>query len=146
PPSAASNFRRPMVTVMRPSRARVRKCNDTTPRVCCPNCVATGAGGEARRAPAPTDRRPTTLRLAVKSCPLCPRKRTSAPHRGMSHECHFRTPAPQQRRHGLHDLLDHLVGGSNREKVPFAWHTLESMHAPVLECDAGADDQVLHGA
>jgi len=42
--------------------------------------------------------------------------------------------------------LDHLVGGSNREKVPFAWHTLESMHAPVLECDAGADDQVLHGA
>jgi hypothetical protein len=49
-------------------------------------------------------------------------------------------------RHGLHDLLDHLVGGSNREKVPFAWHTLESMHAPVLECDAGTDDQVLHGA
>ena len=49
-------------------------------------------------------------------------------------------------RHGLHDLLDHLVGGSNREKVPFAWHTLESMHAPVLECDAGANDQVLHGA
>src|SRR6516165_321791 len=43
-------------------------------------------------------------------------------------------------------LLDHLVGGSNCEKVPFAWHTLESMHAPVLECDAGADDQVLHGA
>jgi hypothetical protein len=30
--------------------------------------------------------------------------------------------------------------------VPFAWHTLESMHAPVLECDTGADDQVLHGA
>src|SRR5215510_7526996 len=42
--------------------------------------------------------------------------------------------------------FDHLVGGSNREKVPFAWHTLESMHAPVLECDARADDQVLHGA
>src|SRR5262245_47270823 len=34
-----------MVTVMRPSRARVRKCNDTTPRARCPNCVATGAGG-----------------------------------------------------------------------------------------------------
>src|SRR5262249_1972469 len=30
PPSAASTSRRPMVTVMRPSRARVRKCNDTT--------------------------------------------------------------------------------------------------------------------
>src|SRR5262245_22891411 len=32
PPSAASNSRRPMVTVMRPSRARVRKEKDTTPR------------------------------------------------------------------------------------------------------------------
>jgi hypothetical protein len=31
-PSAANNLRRPMVTVMRPSRARVRKCNDTTDR------------------------------------------------------------------------------------------------------------------
>jgi hypothetical protein len=30
---------------MRPSRARVRKCNDTTPRARCPNCVAPGAGG-----------------------------------------------------------------------------------------------------
>jgi hypothetical protein len=34
PPNAASNVRRPMVTVMRPSRARVRKGNDTTPRAC----------------------------------------------------------------------------------------------------------------
>jgi len=34
PPSAASNSRRPMVTVIRPSRARVRKWNDTTPRAC----------------------------------------------------------------------------------------------------------------
>jgi hypothetical protein len=47
PPTAASNSRRPMVTVMRPSRARVRKCNDTTPRARCPNCVAPGAGGAA---------------------------------------------------------------------------------------------------
>src|SRR5215470_9462014 len=31
-----------MVTVMRPSRARVRKCNDTTPRARCPNSVAPG--------------------------------------------------------------------------------------------------------
>ena len=31
-PSAASNSRRPMVTVIRPSRAKVRKRNDTTPR------------------------------------------------------------------------------------------------------------------
>jgi hypothetical protein len=38
-----------MVTVMCPSRARVRKCNDTTPRARCPNCLATGAGGAARR-------------------------------------------------------------------------------------------------
>ena len=58
PPSAASNARRPMVTVMRPSRARVRKCNDTTPRARCPNCVGPGAGGAARRAPASTNRRP----------------------------------------------------------------------------------------
>ena len=36
PPSAASNSRRPMVTVIRSSRARARKCNDTTPRACCP--------------------------------------------------------------------------------------------------------------
>ncbi len=41
-----------MVTVMRPSRARVRKCNHTMPRTRCPNCVAPGAGGAARRAPA----------------------------------------------------------------------------------------------
>src|SRR5262249_47996723 len=34
-PSAASNSRRPMVTVMRPSRARVRrKDNDNTPPAC----------------------------------------------------------------------------------------------------------------
>src|SRR6516165_8951344 len=57
-PSAASNSRRPMVIVMHPSRARVRKFNDTTPRARCPNCVAPGAGGAARRAPASTDRRP----------------------------------------------------------------------------------------
>src|SRR5262245_60308389 len=38
-----------MVTVMRPSSARVRKCNDTTPRARCPNSAAPGAGG-ARRA------------------------------------------------------------------------------------------------
>src|SRR6516162_1072494 len=31
PPSAASNSRRPMVTVIRPSRARVLKRDDTTP-------------------------------------------------------------------------------------------------------------------
>ena len=34
PPSAASNSPPSMVTVIRPSRARVRKCNDSTPRVC----------------------------------------------------------------------------------------------------------------
>src|SRR5262249_16675957 len=34
PPSAASNSRRPMVTVMRPSRARCVKRKDTTPPVC----------------------------------------------------------------------------------------------------------------
>src|SRR5262249_19241360 len=34
PPSAASNSRRPMVTVIRPSRAKVRKGNDTTSRAC----------------------------------------------------------------------------------------------------------------
>jgi hypothetical protein len=35
PPSAISISRRPMVTVMRPSRARCVG-NDTTPRACCP--------------------------------------------------------------------------------------------------------------
>src|SRR5262245_4736085 len=49
PPSATSKSRRPMVTVMRPSSARVRKCNDTTSRARCPNSAAPGAGG-ARRA------------------------------------------------------------------------------------------------
>src|SRR5262245_58297230 len=29
-------------------------------------------------------------------CPDYPRKRTSAPHHGMSHECHFPTHASQQ--------------------------------------------------
>src|SRR5262249_5265641 len=30
-----------------PSRARVRKCNDTTPRAGCPNCVAPARAGRA---------------------------------------------------------------------------------------------------
>jgi hypothetical protein len=47
PPTAASNFRRPMVTLIRPSRARVRKTNDTRPRACCLNSAALGVG-EAR--------------------------------------------------------------------------------------------------
>src|SRR5215471_16189439 len=34
PPSAASNSRRPMVTVIRPLPREVRKGNDTTPPVC----------------------------------------------------------------------------------------------------------------
>src|SRR5262249_57049 len=34
PPTAASNSRRPVVTVIRPSRARVRKGNDTMPHAC----------------------------------------------------------------------------------------------------------------
>src|SRR6516162_5899337 len=42
PPSAASSSRRLMVTVIRPSRARCVKGNDTTPRACCPNGVAPG--------------------------------------------------------------------------------------------------------
>jgi cytochrome c2 len=33
---------------MRPSRARVRKWNDTTPKACCPNSAAPGAGEAAR--------------------------------------------------------------------------------------------------
>src|SRR5262245_29660215 len=45
PPSAASNSRRPMVTVIRPSRAKVRKGNDTTPRA----CSLHGATGSGRR-------------------------------------------------------------------------------------------------
>ena len=44
PPSATSNSRRPMV-VIRASRARCEKANDTTPRACCPNSAAPGAGG-----------------------------------------------------------------------------------------------------
>ena len=48
PPSAASNSRRPMVTVIRPSRAKVRKWNDTTPRACCP--THRRCGRSARRA------------------------------------------------------------------------------------------------
>ena len=51
PPSAAINSRRPMMTVMRPSRARVRTCNDTTRRARCRNCVALGAGRHAGRQP-----------------------------------------------------------------------------------------------
>src|SRR5262249_52124326 len=42
-PSAASNSRRPMVTVIRPSRARCVKDNDTTPRACSLH-GATGSG------------------------------------------------------------------------------------------------------
>src|SRR5262249_57797226 len=49
-----------------PLPCEVRKWNDTTPRACCPNCVAPGAGGEASGALASRDRRPTTLGLAFK--------------------------------------------------------------------------------
>src|SRR5262249_39854548 len=46
-PSATSNSRRPMVTVIRALPCEVRKWNDTTPRACCPNSAAPGAGQAA---------------------------------------------------------------------------------------------------
>src|SRR6516225_4773683 len=62
-PSAASNSRRPMVTVMRPSRAKVRKGNDTTPRACCPNSAHLA---RARRAPSRTVNATAPCRMRVK--------------------------------------------------------------------------------
>src|SRR5262249_34562618 len=44
-----NDSRRPMVTVMRPSCARVRKYNHTTPRARCPYLRGPGAGGAAQR-------------------------------------------------------------------------------------------------
>jgi len=48
-PSAASNSRRPMVTVIRPLPREVRKSKDTTRRACCPNSAAPCAGGAHAR-------------------------------------------------------------------------------------------------
>ena len=48
PPSAASNSRSPMVTVIRPSRARWVKWKDITPLACCLNRAAPKAGWSAR--------------------------------------------------------------------------------------------------
>src|SRR5262249_27676814 len=49
PPSAASNSRRPMVTVIRPSRARCVEGTIARHERAVPNGAATGAGGSARR-------------------------------------------------------------------------------------------------
>jgi hypothetical protein len=86
-PSATSKSRRPMVTVVRPSRARVRKCNDATRRAHCPNSATPGAGGghaghRLQRIAAPTPReggeeRPTT-RAISKSPPLRSAERQAA--------------------------------------------------------------------
>src|SRR5262245_20092044 len=62
-----------MVTVMRPSRARVRKCNDTTPRAPCPNCVAPRRGRDGT--PGTTERRPVLgTRLNALSVFVSPRQ------------------------------------------------------------------------
>src|SRR5262245_42088943 len=61
----ASNSRRPMVTVIRPSRARCVKERYHA-------CVAPGAGGAAGRYAGHRIAARTTLRLAFKSCLLCP--------------------------------------------------------------------------
>ncbi len=42
--------------------------------------------------------------------------------------------------HAASPLFDHLLGASNCEKVPLAWHAFESVKTPVFETDAGADD------
>jgi hypothetical protein len=78
-----------MVTVMRPSRARVRKCNDTTPGARCPNCVAPGTGGAAGHRPQRIAAR-AMLRLAFKSCLLCSRK-SVGPVRAQEHSFKPRT-------------------------------------------------------
>jgi len=77
PPSAASNSRRPMVTVMCPSRARVR--NATIPRheravlnAWTPARMGRHAGHPPQRIVARA-----SLRLAFKSWLLCSRNRTS---------------------------------------------------------------------
>jgi putative ABC transport system substrate-binding protein len=49
-------------------------------------------------------------------------------------------------RAAVRNSLDHVGSGGDSEKVPFPWHALESVHASVLERDARADHQVLHGA
>jgi hypothetical protein len=60
PPSAASNSRRPMVTVIRPSRARCVKGTISRRECAVPNSAAPGAGGAASRA---RRRRGSSLRL-----------------------------------------------------------------------------------
>ena len=75
PPSAASNSRRPMVTVIRPSRARC--VNGTIPRHerAVPNSAAPRAAGAARRGSGLTVSPPGPRSgLLFKSCLLCPRK------------------------------------------------------------------------
>ena len=73
--------------VIRPSRARCVKATIPRQERAVLTAVAPGAGEAARRAPAPMDRRLGHAPAGFKSCLICPRKRTSAPHHGLSHEC-----------------------------------------------------------
>jgi hypothetical protein len=54
---------------MRPSRARVRKCNDTTPRARCPNCVAPLAGRHTGHDGSPPGPRSGLLSSVVRFAP-----------------------------------------------------------------------------
>src|SRR5262249_9293215 len=86
PPSAASNSRRPMVTVIRPSRARC--VNGRIPR----HGRAVLQFKEGRMLVLSSASGSEAVRLRTSKCfPGCPRKRTSPPHHGMSCECQYAT-------------------------------------------------------
>jgi hypothetical protein len=76
------------VTVIRPSRAEVRKGNDTTPRARCPNCVAPArAGRHAGHRPQQIAVRPIGIGIGCLEIEGC--RKTRRPRR-------FRATAAEQ--------------------------------------------------
>jgi hypothetical protein len=95
-----------------PLPCEARKRNDTTPRARCPNLrgprrgrggtPSTGLNGSPTR---------TTLRLAFKSCLLCPRKRPYSGHRWTSRKVPQSVVSRCSKRCAPNaPLFDHLVG------------------------------------
>src|SRR5262249_15106193 len=131
PPSAASNSRRPMVTIMRPSRARVRKWNDTTPRASCPNCVARrgwgGTPGTGLKGSPPEHAPPACFQGL--SAPA------SGPQR-LIMACGVSAISGCEQSQQTRFLFDHLVGKGEQRRLHFKAERLGSLEV---------DDQVVLG-
>ena len=104
PPSATSKSRRPMVTVMRPSRARCVKGRIPRHERAVPNSAAPGGAGGT------PGLRPQGIAAWGHAPPACFQELSapaSGPHHGMSHECQKRPSAIRSPRQLDHSPIRH---------------------------------------